>query len=115
MCMGADERPRWAYAVVNNDALIRSIATSGPGAETRLSAKRIGGNAIRDAGLADRFEAVPDPCGRYEIWNSADGLPVLHRGRLLSYALPRQAKRVAALFNAPARRRNRRPARAVAG
>ena len=106
---------RWAYSIVSNDALIQTIATSGLRAGASLAATRIRGNAVRDAWVADRFEAIPDPCGRYEIWNNADGLPVLHHDRLLSYAQQRQAERVAALLNAAAGRTNRRPTRARAG
>ena len=110
----ANQTPRWAYSIVGNDALIQTIATSGLRAGARLAATRIRGNAVRDARVADRFEAIPDPCGRYEIWNNADGLPVLHHDRLLSYAQQRQAERVAALLNAAAGRTNRRPTRARA-
>jgi hypothetical protein len=111
----ANHPSRWAYRVVSNDALIQTIATSGGRAGAILAATRIRGNAIRDAWVAARFEAIPDPCGRYEIWNSADGAPVLHHDRLLSYAQKRQAERVAALLNAAAGRTTRRPTRARAG
>ena len=111
----ANQTPRWAYSIVGNDALIQAIATSGLRAGDRLAATRIRDNATRDAMVADRFEAIPDPCGRYEIWNNADGSPVLHNDRLLSYAQQRQAERVAALLNAAAGRTNRRPTRARAG
>jgi hypothetical protein len=111
----AKQSPRWAYTIVSNDALIQTIATSGLRAGAGLTATRIRGNAVRDAWVADRFEAVPDPCGRYEIWNSADGVPVLHHDRLLSYAQKRQAERVAALLNAAAGRTTRRPTKARAG
>ena len=47
-----------------------------------------------------RFECVLDPSNRYMIWDSRYRLPVLHHGRLLSFATLRRAQRVAAILNA---------------
>lgn len=61
--------------------------------------------AQRPAGVGAagfRFEAIVDPCSRYQIWDNRSDLPVRHRDRLLSFALSRQAQRVAAFLNAAA-------------
>jgi hypothetical protein len=49
--------------------------------------------------MKSRFECVLDPCNRYTIWDNRHILPVLHHGRLLSFATLRRAQKVAAILN----------------
>jgi hypothetical protein len=49
--------------------------------------------------MRSRFECVLDPCNRYTIWDNRHILPVLHHGRLLSFATLRRAQKIAAILN----------------
>ena len=49
--------------------------------------------------MKSRFECVLDPCNRYTIWDNRHILPVLHHGRLLSFATLRRAQKIAAILN----------------
>jgi hypothetical protein len=49
--------------------------------------------------MKNRFECVLDPCNRHAIWDNRRILPVLHHGRLLSFATLRRARKIAAILN----------------
>ncbi|CAH2403738.1 hypothetical protein [Mesorhizobium escarrei] len=46
-----------------------------------------------------RFEAIPNPSCRFEIWDNETGVPVVHRNRLLTFASAKSAARIADFLN----------------
>jgi hypothetical protein len=46
-----------------------------------------------------RFEAVPNPSCRFEIWDNETGEPVVHHDRLLTFASAKSAARIADFLN----------------
>jgi hypothetical protein len=46
-----------------------------------------------------RFEAIPNPSCRFEIWDNETGEPVVHRDRLLTFASAKSAARIADFLN----------------
>jgi hypothetical protein len=53
--------------------------------------------------MSERFECILDPCNRYVIWDNEAEIPVLHHGRILSYANWAQGQRIAAAINTTSR------------
>lgn len=49
--------------------------------------------------MRNRFEAIANPSCRFEIWDNESGEPVVHRGRLLSFATTESARRIAGFLN----------------
>jgi hypothetical protein len=52
-----------------------------------------------------RFEAIPNPSCRFEIWDNETGEPVVHRDRFLTFASAKSAARIADFLNDSHRRR----------
>lgn len=52
-----------------------------------------------------RFEAIPNPSCRFEIWDNETGEPVVHHDRLLTFASAKSAARIADFLNDSHRRR----------
>jgi hypothetical protein len=52
-----------------------------------------------------RFEAIPNPSCRFEIWDNETDEPVVHRDRLLTFASAKSAARIADFLNDSRRRR----------
>ncbi|TIP60204.1 MAG: hypothetical protein E5X56_06880 [Mesorhizobium sp.] len=46
-----------------------------------------------------RFEAVPNPSCRFEIWDNETGEPVVHHDRQLTFASAKSAARIADFLN----------------
>ncbi|MET3577366.1 hypothetical protein ABID19_000381 [Mesorhizobium robiniae] len=49
--------------------------------------------------MKNRFEAIPNPSCRFEIWDNENGEPVLHHDRLLTFASAKSAARIADFLN----------------
>lgn len=49
--------------------------------------------------MKDRFEAIPNPSCRFEIWDNESGEPVVRHGRLLTFASAKSATRIAGFLN----------------
>ncbi|TIO10814.1 hypothetical protein [Mesorhizobium sp.] len=49
--------------------------------------------------MKDRFEAIPNPSCRFEIWDNESGEPVVRHGRLLTFASAKSAARIADVLN----------------
>ncbi|ESX67295.1 MULTISPECIES: hypothetical protein [unclassified Mesorhizobium] len=61
--------------------------------------------------MKDRFEAIANPSCRFDIWDNESGEPVVHRGRLLSFATTKTAERIAGFLNETAAAGEAEPAR----
>ncbi|MER9560522.1 MULTISPECIES: hypothetical protein [unclassified Mesorhizobium] len=60
--------------------------------------------------MKDRFEAIANPSCRFDIWDNESGEPVVHRGRLLSFATTETAERIAGFLNETAAAGDAEPA-----
>ncbi|GLS38738.1 hypothetical protein GCM10010869_43340 [Mesorhizobium tianshanense] len=49
--------------------------------------------------MKDRFEAIPNPSCRFEIWDNESGEPVVRHGRLLTFASAKSAARITGFLN----------------
>ncbi|RWM78054.1 MAG: hypothetical protein EOR81_15230 [Mesorhizobium sp.] len=49
--------------------------------------------------MKNRFEAMPNPSCRFEIWDNETGEPVVHHDRLLTFASAKSAARIADFLN----------------
>ncbi|RWO56800.1 hypothetical protein [Mesorhizobium sp.] len=54
-----------------------------------------------------RFEAIPNPSCRFEIWDNETDEPVVHRDRLLTFASAKSAARIADFLNGSRSHRRR--------
>lgn len=52
--------------------------------------------------MKNRFEAIPNPSCRFEIWDNETGEPVVHRDRLLTFPSAKSAARIADFLNTAA-------------
>ncbi|MER8436069.1 hypothetical protein NKH36_10780 [Mesorhizobium sp. M1312] len=57
--------------------------------------------------MKNRFEAIPNPSCRFEIWDNETGELVVHHDRLLTFASAKSAARVADFLNDSRSRRRR--------
>ncbi|MEI8702134.1 MAG: hypothetical protein E5Y88_09700 [Mesorhizobium sp.] len=49
--------------------------------------------------MKHRFEAIPNPSCRFEIWDNENDEPVVHHDRLLTFASAKLAARIADFLN----------------
>ncbi|CCV08274.1 conserved hypothetical protein [Mesorhizobium metallidurans STM 2683] len=49
--------------------------------------------------MKNRFEAIPNPSCRFEIWDNENGEPVVHHDRLLTFASAKSAARITDFLN----------------
>ncbi|AZO67080.1 MULTISPECIES: hypothetical protein [unclassified Mesorhizobium] len=49
--------------------------------------------------MKNRFEAIPNPSCRFEIWDNENDEPVVHHDRLLTFASAKLAARIADFLN----------------
>ncbi|MGX9176840.1 hypothetical protein [Mesorhizobium sp. BHbdii] len=49
--------------------------------------------------MKNRFEAIPNPSCRFDIWDNETGEPVVHHDRLLTFASAKLAARIADFLN----------------
>ncbi|RWF77129.1 MAG: hypothetical protein EOS26_10025 [Mesorhizobium sp.] len=49
--------------------------------------------------MKNRFEAIPNPSCRFEVWDNETGEPVVHRDRLLTFPSAKSAARIADFLN----------------
>jgi hypothetical protein len=57
--------------------------------------------------MKNRFETIPNPSCRFDIWDNETGEPVVHHDRLLTFASAKSAARSADFLNASRSHRRR--------